>query len=76
MYILIYIKIMIAKLKLKEIRVEKKLTQIKLAELAGISQGYLSELERNRKSPTLRQVCKIADALNVHPDKFMYYIKD
>lgn len=67
---------MIAKLKIKEIRVEKKLTQTKLAELAGMSQGYLSELEANKKSPTLRQICKIADALNVHPDKFVHYIKD
>lgn len=41
-------------LKIKEIRIEKKLTQIQLAKKANISQSYLSELEHNKKSPTLR----------------------
>lgn len=61
-------------LKIKEIRVDKKLSQKELARKAGISQSYLSELESNKKSPTLRQLCKIADALGVHPSVLVYYL--
>lgn len=65
---------MVPYVKIKEIRIEKKMTQIQLARKAGISQSYLSELENNKKSPTLRQLCKIADALGVSPGKLVYYI--
>lgn len=51
----------------------KRLTQIQLAKKARISQSYLSELESNKKSPTLRQLCKIADALGVLPSELVYY---
>ena len=61
-------------LKIKDVRTEKELTQIELARLAGISQSYLSELESNKKSPTLRLICKIADVLNVHPSELIYYL--
>lgn len=61
-------------LKIKEIRVDKKLSQSELARKADISQSYLSELESNKKSPTLRQLCKIADALEVHPMELIYYL--
>lgn len=65
---------MVPYVKIKNVRMEKKLTQTRLAELAGISQSYLSELESNKKSPTLRQLCKIADALNVNPGDLVYYL--
>lgn len=61
-------------LKIKEIRIEKGLTQVELARKANISQSYLSELESNKKSPTLRQLCKIAEALNVRPDELWFII--
>lgn len=64
---------MIPYVKIKEIRLEKRLTQTQLAKKAKISQSYLSELESNKKSPTLRQLCKIADALNVTPGELVYY---
>lgn len=63
-----------AYLKIKEIRVDKMLSQSELARIAGMSQSYLSELESNKKSPTLRQLCKIADALGVHPSELVYYL--
>jgi transcriptional regulator with XRE-family HTH domain len=65
---------MIPFVKIKEIREEKGLTQTQLAILAKISQSYLSELESNKKSPTLRQLCKIADALDVMPGELVYYV--
>ena len=65
---------MIPYVKIKEIRLEKRLTQTQLAKKAKISQSYLSELESNKKSPTLRQLCKIADALGVMPSELVYYV--
>ncbi len=53
---------------------EKLLTQTRLAKKAKMSQSYLSELESNKKSPTLRQLCKIADALGVKPGELVYYV--
>jgi transcriptional regulator with XRE-family HTH domain len=39
----------------------------RLADFAGISGGFLSTVLRGEKSPTLRTIMKIADALNVDP---------
>ncbi|EKQ51369.1 MULTISPECIES: helix-turn-helix transcriptional regulator [unclassified Clostridium] len=64
---------MIPYVRIREVRLEKKLSQTQLAKKAGISQSYLSELESNKKSPTLRQLCKIADALGVMPGELVYY---
>lgn len=61
-------------LRIKEMRIEKDLTQAQLAKKASISQSYLSELEHNKKSPTLRELCKIADALKVQPFDLVYFL--
>ena len=60
--------------KIKEMRTKKKLTQMELAKKAKMSQSYLSELESNKKSPTLRQLCKIAEALDALPEELYYYL--
>jgi len=52
---------------LKKIRINKKLTQIRLAEISGVSQSYISEIETFLKSPTLETIEKLANALKVHP---------
>lgn len=61
-------------LKIKEVRISKNISQSELARLVGMSQGYLSALESNKKSPTLRQLCKIAEILNVMPGELVYYL--
>lgn len=48
---------------LKKRRLNKKLTQKVLGELAGLTQTYIGLLERGQKSVTLRTGKKIADAL-------------
>lgn len=63
-------------LKIKEIRIKKNFTQTELAKKAHISQSYLSELESNKKSPTLRQLCRIAEALSVQPEELWFIIYD
>lgn len=55
------------KINIKEYREKQGLSQNKLAKKAGISQSYLSALEREEKSPTTRILFKIANELNVCP---------
>jgi transcriptional regulator with XRE-family HTH domain len=47
------------------IRKDRGLTQEKLAELTGLSQQYLSDLERGKRNPTIVTVYEIAQALAV-----------
>ena len=41
------------------------LSQYKLAKQLGITQTFLSEIERGRKNPSLEQFFKLCDALNI-----------
>lgn len=47
------------------IRKEKGLTQEKVAELSGISQQYLSGLERGQRNPSVITLYELAQALGV-----------
>ncbi len=52
--------------KIRELRLEKRLTQKRLASVAGISQSYLNELEKGRKkNPSMATLDKIALGLEV-----------
>ncbi|MBN1050298.1 helix-turn-helix domain-containing protein [Clostridium botulinum] len=55
---------------LKKIRNSKGLTQHQLANISGISQSYISEIENTLKIPTLDIVERLANALQVHPFDF------
>jgi len=48
---------------LKYARKEEKLSQNKLAEMAGITQTYLSQIETGHKKPNLKTIEDIAIAL-------------
>ncbi len=50
---------------LKALRAWRGLTQVQLAEAAGIGQGYLSELEARSKTGSPETLAKLAGALNV-----------
>jgi transcriptional regulator with XRE-family HTH domain len=47
------------------IRKEKGLTQEKLSELSGLSQQYISDLERGKRNPTIVTLYELAQALGV-----------
>lgn len=48
---------------IKYFRSLKNLTQEKLSEISGISKDYLSEIERGKKTPSIKRLIKIAEAL-------------
>lgn len=50
---------------IKDLRGKRGLTQAQLAEAAGLSTTYISQLESGLKSPTLKSLEKISQALEV-----------
>jgi len=51
--------------KIKELRLERDLSLQGLAELSGLTKGYISKIEKADKSPPLSTLGKIASALGV-----------
>ena len=54
-----------------ELRVERDLSQEDAALASGIDRAYFGHIERATKSPTLRTVWKIAEALEVEPSELL-----
>lgn len=61
---------------IKVCREYKKLTQEDLAEKVGISQAYISKLERGTGNPTIDQVIILSEALEVSPYSLASWILD
>ena len=51
--------------RIRRYRTERKLTQEKLAELAGCHPTYVGQVERGEKNTTIETIEKIANALDV-----------
>lgn len=49
--------------KIKELRIQKNLTQLELADRAELSKGFISQLERDLTSPSIATLCDILQAL-------------
>mgnify|MGYP003373222876 FL=1 len=63
---------------LKILRKQNGLTQSQLGKITGLSQSYISVLEKNYfvSSPTIRQVLILSDALGVDKvELFLYFAK-
>jgi transcriptional regulator with XRE-family HTH domain len=57
--------------ELRKAREEAGLTQEKLAFRAGLSRPYVSQLERDMKSPTLDALFRLCDALGVRASELV-----
>ncbi len=52
--------------RIKQIRAEKKISQVELAHLCAIEKASMSRLESGRTNPTIITLRKISKALDVH----------
>jgi transcriptional regulator with XRE-family HTH domain len=55
----------------RELRQRKKLTQTDVAQRAGISLTYVSEIERGIRNPTLAVIVRLARALDATPSQLV-----
>ncbi len=56
---------------LKAARVRRLLTQVELAEKAGVSPSTIVNIERNQTTPHFRTIRKLAEALEVDPTSLL-----
>lgn len=63
------------KIKIREIRENKNMGLLELAQKANISKSHLSDIERGIKEPTLSVLVKIASALEVDESE-LYEVED
>ncbi|MGP4717577.1 helix-turn-helix domain-containing protein [Psychrobacter sp. T6-6] len=51
--------------RVREVRKKKRISQERLAEMAGIDRSYMGNIERGEKNVTLKKAYEICDALDV-----------
>ena len=51
--------------RVREIRMNKGISQEKLAEMSGIDRSYMGNIERGEKNVTLKKAYEICDALKI-----------
>ncbi len=57
--------------KMKELRIQKKLTQAEVATSLGVTPGYISNVENNRTAMSLRILVYYAKLLNISLDSLV-----
>ena len=62
--------------RIRNYRVEKGLSQEKLAELSGCHPTYIGQVERGEKNATLESIAKIASAMNISLAKLFEKVGD
>lgn len=58
--------------KLRNLRIQKNLTQEELGERTDLSKGYISQLERDLSSPSMETFFSILEVLGVTPEVFFH----
>lgn len=56
---------------LKKIRIEKKMSQVDIAEVLGVNRGFISSIESGKRNPTLSTLVRLANALKVPTDELL-----
>jgi transcriptional regulator with XRE-family HTH domain len=55
----------------RDLRIERKLSQEKLSELSGLDRSYVSEIERGEKTASIRTLVKLAEGLGKLPSSLI-----
>lgn len=57
--------------KIKDLRRSRTMSQVDLADAAGIRRALVSDIERGVANPTLGSLCRIATAFGVEPAELL-----
>lgn len=60
-------------IRIKELRIEKDLTQEQFADLSGLHKNYIGMVERGERNPSLKNIEVIANAFNISISKLMKF---
>lgn len=66
---------LILKNRLKEVRTEKKISQVALAEMVGVSRNTISSIETGQFSPTAKLALILCIALDKKFEELFYFDK-
>lgn len=61
--------------KIREVRIERRLTQGDLADKMGVSQPFISKIEKGESLPEQKTLIRLAEALDVEEDYFDEQLK-